>query len=129
MTVGAMALTLVLDAVMLADVEPGPGRAPGWLGSPSGIVMVVDRLLRAHARRVVGRASPVLVYTVSEGVAGRRTTEGPVSIFCPASCSWPCCPTRSWQGGLFNLYVGFEILLTASYVLLTMGGTRQPSGR
>ncbi|HEX2246255.1 MAG TPA: Na+/H+ antiporter subunit D, partial [Arthrobacter sp.] len=26
-------------------------------------------------------------------------------------------------GDLFNLYVGFEILLTASYVLMTMGGT------
>ena len=26
-------------------------------------------------------------------------------------------------GDLFNLYVGFEILLTASYVLLTLGGT------
>ena len=26
-------------------------------------------------------------------------------------------------GDLFNLYVGFEILLVASYVLLTLGGT------
>ena len=26
-------------------------------------------------------------------------------------------------GDLFNLYVGFEILLTASYVLLTLGGS------
>ena len=26
-------------------------------------------------------------------------------------------------GDLFNLYVGFEILLAASYVLLTLGGT------
>ncbi len=27
------------------------------------------------------------------------------------------------SGDLFNLYVGFEILLTASYVLMTLGGT------
>ena len=27
------------------------------------------------------------------------------------------------SGDLFNLYVGFEILLAASYVLITLGGT------
>ena len=28
-------------------------------------------------------------------------------------------------GDLFNLYVGFEILLVSSYVLITLGGTEQ----
>ena len=31
-------------------------------------------------------------------------------------------------GDLFNLYVGFEILLVASYVLLTLGGRRRACG-
>ena len=31
-------------------------------------------------------------------------------------------------GDLFNLYVGFEILLVASYVLITLGGTGAASG-
>ena len=30
-------------------------------------------------------------------------------------------------GDLFNIYVGFEMLLVASYVLLTLGGTERAS--
>ncbi|MDK6499400.1 proton-conducting transporter membrane subunit, partial [Escherichia coli] len=51
---------------------------------------------------------------------------GPVSIFHPTFLILVAGVSNAFLAGdLFNLYVGFEILLTSSYVLLTMGGTAQ----
>ena len=126
-TVGAMALTLVLDAVMLADVwNQGPQAVHlgGW-AAPYGIVMVVDQLSALMLVVSVVVSLAVLVYAVSEGVAG-GDDEGPISIFYPTFLLLVAGVSNAFLAGdLFNLYVGFEILLTASYVLLTMGGTAQ----
>ena len=126
-TVGAMALTLVLDAVMLADVwNQGPQAVHlgGW-AAPYGIVMVVDQLSALMLVVSVVVSLAVLVYAVSEGVAG-GDDEGPISIFYPTFLLLVAGVSNAFLAGdLFNLYVGCEILLTASYVLLTMGGTAQ----
>lgn len=126
-TVGAMALTLVLDALMLADVwNQGPQAVHlgGW-AAPYGIVMVVDQLSALMLVVSVVVSLAVLVYAVSEGVAG-GDDEGPISIFYPTFLLLVAGVSNAFLAGdLFNLYVGFEILLTASYVLLTMGGTAQ----
>ncbi|WP_423446629.1 Na+/H+ antiporter subunit D [Kocuria sp. KSNUG] len=126
-TVGAMALTLLLDAVMLADVwNQGPQAVHlgGW-AAPYGIVMVVDQLSALMLVVSVVVSLAVLVYAVSEGVAG-GDDEGPISIFYPTFLLLVAGVSNAFLAGdLFNLYVGFEILLTASYVLLTMGGTAQ----
>lgn len=51
--------------------------------------------------------------------------ETPVSIFHPTLLLLSAGVSDAFLAGdLFNLYVGFEILLFASYVLLTMGATR-----
>ncbi|CAL8899611.1 Na+/H+ antiporter subunit D [Kocuria varians] len=126
-TVGAMALTLVLNAVILVDVwDRGPQvvHLGGW-AAPFGIVMVVDQLSALMLVVSVVVSLAVLVYAVSEGVAG-GDDEGPISIFYPTFLILVAGVSNAFLAGdLFNLYVGFEILLTASYVLLTMGGTAQ----
>ena len=50
--------------------------------------------------------------------------DAPVSIFHPTYLILVAGVSNAFLAGdLFNLYVGFEILLTASYVLITLGGT------
>ncbi|PXA79651.1 Na+/H+ antiporter subunit D, partial [Auritidibacter sp. NML120779] len=65
----------------------------------------------------------VLLYASAQGI-GDDDTPRPVSIFHPTYLILTAGVSNAFLAGdLFNLYVGFEILLTASYVLLTMGGT------
>ena len=65
----------------------------------------------------------MLVFAVGQGNAdGDEGT--PVSIFHPTFLVLVAGVSNAFLAGdLFNLYVGFEILLMASYVLLTLGGT------
>jgi multicomponent Na+:H+ antiporter subunit D len=94
----------------------------GWQ-PPLGIVLVVDRLsallLVTSAIVTLG----VLVYSVGQGTAD-GDSETPVSIYHPTYLILVAGVANAFlSGDLFNLYVGFEILLVASYVLLTVGGT------
>ncbi|RFA21129.1 Na+/H+ antiporter subunit D [Subtercola boreus] len=94
----------------------------GW-EPPFGIVLVVDRL---SAMMVVVSALillGVLVFAIGQGIAdGDRDT--PVSIFHPTYLILSAGLFDAFiAGDLFNMYVGFEMLLAASYVLLTLGGT------
>ncbi|MUN62072.1 Na+/H+ antiporter subunit D [Kocuria sediminis] len=125
--IGSLVLTLVVEAMVLVstwDVGPQAVHLGGW-AAPWGIVMVVDQLssLMLVVSTVVSLA--VLVYASGQGVAdGDR--EGPISIFHPSFLILVAGVSNAFLAGdLFNLYVGFEILLTASYVLMTMGGTVQ----
>lgn len=126
-TVGAMVLTLILNAFILANVwNQGPQVVHlGDWAAPYGIVMVVDQLSALMLVVSVVVSLAVLIYAVSEGVAS-GDDEGPISIFYPTFLLLVAGVSHAFLAGdLFNLYVGFEILLTASYVLLTMGGTAQ----
>ncbi|MEX5269499.1 Na+/H+ antiporter subunit D [Kocuria sabuli] len=125
--IGSLVLTLAIEvAVLTSTWEAGPQAVHlgGW-AAPWGIVMVVDQLssLMLVVSTVVSLA--VLVYASGQGVAdGDR--EGPISIFHPSFLILVAGVSNAFLAGdLFNLYVGFEILLTASYVLMTMGGTVQ----
>ena len=65
----------------------------------------------------------VLVYSIGQGMAD-GDEETPLSIFHPTYLVLTAGVSNAFLAGdLFNLYVGFEILLVASYVLLTLGGT------
>ncbi|MFK4728977.1 Na+/H+ antiporter subunit D [Agromyces mediolanus] len=121
-----LAAVAVISAVLLGVVDStGIGvvvQVGGW-DPPFGISLVVDRLsaimLLVSAVVLLG----VLVYAVGQGVADRHR-ETPVSIFHPAYLILSAGVFNAFiAGDLFNLYVGFEILLSASYVLLTLGGT------
>ena len=91
--------------------------------SRSGIVLVADRLaaLMLLVASLVSLA--VLVYSTGQDEDEMRR-ETPVSIFHPTFLLLVAGVSNAFLAGdLFNLFVSFEMLLFASYVLLTMGGT------
>ena len=94
----------------------------GW-PAPLGIALVVDRLsaLMLFVASIVALA--VLVFATGQDQDEVRR-ETPVSIFHPTFLLLMAGVSNAFLAGdLFNLFVGFEILLFASYVLLTLGGT------
>ncbi|NIZ89745.1 Na+/H+ antiporter subunit D [Kineosporiaceae bacterium B12] len=128
-TISVSVLSIVLAAAvtMLVLTDRGAGTysvdVGGW-PARLGIPLVADRLstLMLVVSSLVTLA--VLVYSLGQGVAdGERGT--PVSIYHPTYLVLSAGVSNAFlSGDLFNLYVGFEILLVASYILLTLGGTR-----
>lgn len=116
---------MVIAAVLLYVVDNGTPLAVsvgGW-PIPFGIVLYVDRLaaLLVLVSSIVLLA--VLLFSVGQGAAD-GDEETPVSIFHPSYLILSAGIFNAFiAGDLFNLYVGFEILLVASYVLITLGGT------
>jgi len=123
--VGVLGAVLAIGIALLVAVDGNGAIAMeigGWK-APFGIVLVVDRL--AALLLVVSAAVllAVLVFSVGQGLAdGDRET--PVSIYYPTYLILATGVFNAFiAGDLFNLYVSFEILLVASYVLITVGGT------
>ncbi len=99
----------------------GPDR-PGF--GPLGITLVVDRLsaLMLVVSAVVLLA--VVFYAIGQGIRDGDERQ-PVSIFLPTYLVLSAGVCNAFLAGdLFNLFVGFEILLTASFVLLTLGASQ-----
>lgn len=97
-----------------------------WIGGwpePLGIALVADRL---SALMLVVSATvtlAVMVFSIGQGMTS-DSTETPVSIYHPSFLVLVAGVSNAFLAGdLFNLFVSFEILLFASYVLLTLGGT------
>jgi multicomponent Na+:H+ antiporter subunit D len=112
-----VALLVVVDQGGPLVMEVG-----GWT-APFGIVLVVDRLaaLLVVVSAVVLLA--VLLFSIGQGLAD-GDDETPVSIYYPTYQILAAGVFTAFiAGDLFNLYVGFEILLVSSYVLITLGGT------
>ncbi|MFM2354166.1 MAG: hypothetical protein RLZZ608_1572, partial [Actinomycetota bacterium] len=126
--VAALALTTVLaiSIVLLIGVDQQGAvivEAGNW-PTPFGIVLAVDRLaaLMLVVSSIVLLA--VLVFSIGQGLAD-GDDETPVSIYYPTYLILTTGVMVAFVAGdLFNLYVGFEILLVASYVLITLGGTQ-----
>jgi multicomponent Na+:H+ antiporter subunit D len=99
----------------------------GW-PAPYGIVLVVDLLSALLLVVSAAVLLAVLLFSVGQGlVDGDR--EAPVSIYYPTYLILAAGVFGAFVAGdLFNLYVCFEILLTASYVLITLGGTAHRVG-
>ncbi|HZH22524.1 MAG TPA: Na+/H+ antiporter subunit D [Geodermatophilus sp.] len=123
--------TAVLTAVLavsvallfVADAEGATSVSVGGWPVPLGIVLVVDRLSALMLVVASTVALGVLVFAVGQGAAD-GSEETPLSIFHPTFLVLVAGVGNAFLAGdLFNLYVGFEILLMASYVLLTLGGT------
>jgi multicomponent Na+:H+ antiporter subunit D len=123
-TVLSLVVLTSATLVILADQTGGHAVQVGGWPAPFGIVLVVDRLsaLMLLISSIVLLC--VLVFSVGQGMAdGDRET--PVSIYHPSYLILAAGVFNAFVAGdLFNLYVSFEILLVASYVLLTLGGTQ-----
>lgn len=121
-----LALVLVIAAVLLVVVDTGDKPLAVSVGGwpiPFGIVLYVDRLsaLLVVISSIVLLA--VLLFSVGQGAAD-GDDDTPVSIFHPSYLILSAGIFNAFiAGDLFNLYVGFEILLVASYVLITLGST------
>lgn len=94
----------------------------GW-PAEIGISLVADRLsaLLLLVSSIVILC--VLLYSLGQGIVeyGRET---PLSVFHPTFLVLSAGISNAFlSGDLFNLFVGFEVLLSASYVLITLGGT------
>ncbi|MEV5769062.1 Na+/H+ antiporter subunit D [Micromonospora sp. NPDC052213] len=124
-SVACLAGTLVVAALLLVQAyRHGPVvvQVGGW-PAPVGIVLVADQL--AALMLVVSSAVTlcVLLYSVGQGQGDFGETV-PVTIYHPTYLVLTAGVTNAFLAGdLFNLFVGFEILLAASFVLITLGGT------
>ncbi len=116
-------LAVSVALLVIADAEGAAAVAVGGWPVPLGISLVVDRLSALMLVVAATVALGVLVFAVGQGVAD-GDEETPISIFHPTFLVLIAGVANAFLAGdLFNLYVGFEILLTASYVLLTLGGS------
>ena len=116
-------LAVSVALLLLADANGAEAVAVGGWPVPLGIVLVVDRLSALMLVVASTVALGVLVFAVGQGSAD-GDEETPLSIFHPTFLVLIAGVSNAFLAGdLFNLYVGFEILLTASYVLLTLGGS------
>jgi multicomponent Na+:H+ antiporter subunit D len=112
--VAAFGLLAAVDSAGHVVVQSG-----GW-AAPFGIALVADRLAAA----MVAVSAFVALAVVAFGLLNRERNL-PVPLFLPLTFLLLLGVNGSFlTGDLFNLYVWFEVMLIASFVLMTVGGTR-----
>ncbi|HLT83572.1 MAG TPA: proton-conducting transporter membrane subunit, partial [Phototrophicaceae bacterium] len=125
-TVAALTSVLGIAIVLLVLVNDGPMAVDigGW-AAPVGIALVADRLSSLLLVVSVAVTLGVLLYSLAQGNADGD--EGaPVAIYHPTYLVLSAGVSNAFlTGDLFNLYVGFEMLLVSSFVLITLGGSRE----
>ncbi len=125
--VAVTALTaVVVIAATLMVLADSRGVVALWVAGwrpPLGIALVADRL--SALMLLVASVVTLTVHVFAIGQdSEERKVETPVSIFHPTFLLLSAGVSNAFLAGdLFNLFVGFEILLFSSYVLLTLGGT------
>lgn len=119
LTVISAAMIVVADTHGIQTVQMG-----GW-DAPVGITLVADRLssIMLFVSSIVLFA--VMWYGISQGLRD-GDEDDPIAVFLPTYMLLTMGVNLSFLAGdLFNLYVGFEVFLVASYVLLTLGASPQ----
>lgn len=125
--VSLVALSIVLlDAIFIGYLSlEGPVTLDvgGW-SAPIGITLVADRLSALMLLVSVFVTLCVLIYSFTQDLAENQRL--PIAVFQPTFLILSAGVSNAFlTGDLFNLYVGFEILLVASFVLITLGSTRE----
>ncbi|KAA0925152.1 MULTISPECIES: Na+/H+ antiporter subunit D [Rhodococcus] len=124
-TLVALTAVVAISSMMLylADRDGVSALQVGGWDSPLGISLVVDRLsaMMLVVSSIVLLA--VMVYSIGQGIRDGSENQ-PVSIFLPTYLALTAGVCNAFLAGdLFNLFVGFEVLLAASFVLLTLGAS------
>jgi len=118
---GAVSLLAAAVGLLAATGEHGilAAGSSGW-PAPFGIALVADTLSALMVLLTGVVAVVVVVYSLG-GVDRQRESFGyhPLVHAVLAACSG-----AFLTGDIFNMYVWFEIMLLASFVLLTLGGER-----
>ncbi|MEO6880865.1 MAG: Na+/H+ antiporter subunit D [Mycobacteriaceae bacterium] len=119
--VGVLAVALTL--LMLVDAHGTIAVQVGGWTADLGIAIVVDRLSALMLLVAATVLLAVLAFAIGQGIRDGDERQ-PVSIFQPTYLVLAAGVSLAFLAGdLFNLYVGFEVLLVSSYVLLTVGGS------
>ncbi len=119
---GSLAIATVASLALLVDVDRHGAvvvTGGGWR-APLGIVLVADRLASVMLATSTVTLLAVLVYAIGQPGAERRHV-GFQSAYLVMSAG---VALSFLTGDMFTLFVAFEMMLTASYVLITLGGRR-----
>ncbi len=121
-TVLTLMFAVAVTLLIAADSGPIVIDVGGW-AAPVGINLVADRLSALMLLVSSAVMVCVLLYSLAQGVADGDEA-APLAIYHPTYMVLAAGVSNAFlTGDLFNLYVGFEVLLAASFVLLTLGGT------
>jgi multicomponent Na+:H+ antiporter subunit D len=115
-----LSITTVLSVVLLVEVDrdgPVVVEAGAW-PAPLGITLVADRLAAIMLVLASVMLLAVLVYAIGQPGAERNHV-GFQSVYLVLAAG---VAASFLTGDLFNLFVAIEMMLTASYVLITLGG-------
>jgi multicomponent Na+:H+ antiporter subunit D len=120
----AVGLNAFLLLVRVDADGPLAVQAGGW-PAPFGITLVADRLAALLSLVSVVVLLVVLVYAIGQGIAEGRPHDSARDrvrfVFYPAYLVLATGVCFAFlTGDLFNLFVAFEVMLTASYVLITL---------
>ncbi len=114
-------VTVISIVLAIAVDRDGPlaVQAGGW-PAPVGITLVADRFSAIMV--VIGSVVVLAVFLYAIGQPGpERNHVGFQSVYLVLSAG---VAASFLAGDLFNLFVAFEMMLTSSYVLITLGGRR-----
>ncbi len=120
--VGVVSLTLVavVSVMLLVSVDSdgvASVAAGGW-EAPVGITLVADRLAAIMLVIAELMLLAVLIYAIGQpGAEEDHVGFHPAYLILAAGVA-----AAFLTGDLFNLFVSFEVMLMASYVLITLGG-------
>ena len=124
-SVSILSVVVALAAFLVWHVDQH-GTMSVWVGGwdpPLGIALVADRLSTLMLLVSTSVALGVLVYSIGQGMID-DSSDTPVAIYHPTFLILVAGVSNAFlSGDLFNIFVSFEMLLFASYVLLTLGGT------
>jgi multicomponent Na+:H+ antiporter subunit D len=119
-SVAVLSTVIALSIVLLVKVDQDgivAVQAGGW-PAPLGITLVADRFSALMLCVASVMLLAVLVYAIGQPGAERNHV-GFQSVYLVLAAG---VAASFLTGDLFNLFVAFEMMLTSSYVLMTLGG-------